>query len=258
MKKYRYFSIVMAFLLFIFNSSAQNISVGVRAGMSIPNLTAGGSNENPLNTGFSSRIGADAAIFADFPVNRVFSIRPMIQYSSQGGKKTGLQAFPTPPEFSPYFPGQAPTYLYADFKNESKLNYLLIPVLANFGWNLSTQSPLRFYVNAGPFAGFLLSAKQVTSGSSDIFMDPKGQQEIPVEKQSFDKTNDIKSQLHTFNAGAEANVGIAYNMGMSNIFIEGGFNYGLINIQKGTANGKNHAGAGTLALGYAWKMGAHR
>lgn len=256
MKKYHYLFFFLFFLFSFSESFAQNISLGVRGGMSIPNLTAGGRESNPLNTGFSSRIGGDAAVFADFSISSLFSIRPMIQYSSQGGKKNGLQAFPIPDEFAAFFPqGQAPLYLYANFKNESKMNYLLIPVLANFGWNFSAQSPWRFYANAGPFAGFLLSAKQVTSGSSNVFADPGGQQQLPTQGPvSFDKTNDIKDQLHTFNAGAEANIGFSYGFGGSNVFIEGGFNYGFINIQKGTANGKNNTGAGTVSLGYAWKL----
>lgn len=236
--------------------SAQNISLGIRGGISIPNLSSGGSNENPLNTGYKSRLGPDAAIFANFKVSPVFSIRPMIEYSSQGGKKDGMQAFPTPPQYAGMFPaGTAPTYLYANFKSEAKLNYLLVPVLAQFGWNLKPSSPFRVYIDAGPFAGFLLSAKQVTSGSSMIYADAEGQQPFPVPSQSFDTTNNIKDQLNKFNAGAEANIGLSYSLGSSNIFIEGGFNYGFLNIQKGTANGKNNTGAGTISLGYAYRFG---
>ncbi len=251
-----FFTITAILLLCCGETRAQQVSIGLRGGMSIPNLTAGGSHQNPLNTGFSSRIGADGAVFADFEITPVFSIRPMIQYSSQGGKKNGLQAFPTPDQFAAMFPGQAPLYLYANFKNESRLNYLLLPVLANFGWNLSAQSPLRFYVNAGPFAGVLLTGKQITSGTSTVYLDEKGAMPLdPVPPQSFDGKKDIKDQLHKFNAGAEANLGFSYRTGASgNIFIEGGFNYGFVNIQKGTANGKNNAGAGTLAVGYSWGL----
>jgi hypothetical protein len=235
---------------------AQNVSLGIRGGISIPNLSASGSNENPLNTGYKSRLGPDASIFANFKISPLFSIRPMVEYSSQGGKKTGMQAFPTPPQYQAMFPaGSAPTYLYANFKSEAKLNYLLVAVLAQFGWNFGPASPFRVYVDAGPFAGFLLSAKQVTSGSSLVYADASGQQPFPIPSQSFDSTNNIKDQLNKFNAGAEANIGLSYNVGNGNIFIEGGFNYGFLNIQKGTANGKNNTGAGTVSLGYAHTFG---
>ena len=243
---------------FTFSASfSQNFALGVRGGISIPNLTSGGSTENPLNTGYSSRLGSDFGIFGEFEISHEFSLQPMIEYSSQGGKKNGLQAFPIPDAYAAYFPpGMAPTYLYANFKSEAKLNYLMIPVLAKFGWNLKPLSPLRIYVDAGPFVGFLLSAKQVTSGSSNIYADAGGQQPLTQDPQSFDATDDIKSQLNTTNFGAEGNVGISYLVGKSNIFIEGGFNYGFLNIQKGTANGKNNTGAATVCLGYAcWLAG---
>lgn len=245
------------FATFIFLSSfAQNFSLGVRGGISIPNLSASGSNENPLNTGYSSRLGPDFGIFGEFKISQVFSIQPMAEYSSQGGKKSGLQAFPTPSAYAAYFqPGPAPAYLYADFKSEAKLNYLMIPVLAKFGWNLKPKSPVRIYVDAGPFVGFLLSAKQVTSGSSNVYGDAGGQNQLTQSAQSFDATQNIKSQLNKTNFGVEGNVGISYGTGKSNIFIEGGFNYGFLNIQKGTANGKNNTGAGTVSLGYAYQLG---
>jgi len=245
--------LLFAFSLFLFNvSKAQNFTLGVSGGISIPNLTAGGSQENPLNTGYKSRLGPDASIFGEYQVSSKFSLEMRAEYSSQGGKKSGMQAFPTPPAMAAMFPdGQAPQYLYANFKSEAKLNYLLVPVLGKFGWNLH-NSPIRIYVDAGPFAGFLLSAHQVTSGSSIIYADQKGTQQLSPGPQSFDANNDIKDQLNTFNFGVSGNLGVAYKFNSSKIFIEGGGNYGFLNIQKGTANGKNNTGAGTLSLGYGY------
>ena len=248
MRKIFNFLFLVIAIFFYSYAGAQNFSIGVRGGISIPNLSSGGSSENPLNTGYSSRLGPDFGIFGEFKISNVFSFQPMIEYSSQGGKKDGLQAFPNPQ-------GMVPTYLYANFKSEAKLNYLMIPVLAKFGWNLKPKSPLRIYVDAGPFVGFLLSAKQVTSDSSNVYADPGGQQPLPGGKQSFYNTQNIKSQLNTTNFGVEGNAGISYRIGNGNIFIEGGFNYGFLNIQKGAANGKNNTGAATVSLGYAYTLG---
>ena len=176
----------------------------------------------------------------------------MLEYSSQGGKKDGLQAFPTPMELGQMFPpGQVPTYLYANFKSEVKINYLMIPILARFGHSFH-QSPFRAYIDAGPFVGFLLSAKQVTSGNSDVYLDPTGKEDLGAGEVPFENTQDIKSQLHNANFGVEGNIGLNYNIGSSNIFFEVGGNYGFINIQKGTANGKNNTGAATAVLGYSF------
>lgn len=231
---------------------AQQIDLGVRGGISIPNLTAGGSEENPLNKGYSSRQGPDFGIFGEYHISKLFSIEAMISYSSQGGKKNGLQAFPVPPQQA----GQLPpgtTYLYADFKSQAKLNYLMVPILAKFGWNLGPKSPLRLYVDAGPFFGFLLSGKQdITGGSTTVFLDEKATQ--PIGQQSFDQNVDIKDQLNTFNFGVSGNVGLAYLFGRSQVFVEGGGNYGFLNIQKGSANGKNNTGAATASIGYAYRI----
>ncbi|MDP4285787.1 MAG: porin family protein [Bacteroidota bacterium] len=245
MKKISSFLFLATFILFTNFLKAQNFTLGVRGGLSIPNLKASGSETNPLNTGYKSRMGPDASLFSEYHISSLFSLQAMLEYSSQGGKKSGMQAFQNPQ-------GLTPPYLYANFKSEAKLNYLLVPVLAKFGWNLSKHSPVRIYFDAGPFAGFLLSAHQVTSGSSMIYADPGGQQPASPSAQSFNSNNDIKDQLNTFNFGISGNLGFAYHFDKSNIFIEGGGNYGFLNIQKGTANGKNHTGAGTVALGYGY------
>jgi Outer membrane protein beta-barrel domain len=244
--------------VFIFSNislSAQDIAIGVRGGISIPNLTAAGSEQNPLNTGYSSRLGPEFGLFAEFKISELFSLQPMLEYSSQGGEKDGLQAFPVPAAMAALFPpGQAPPYLYANFNSEAKLNYLMIPVLAKFGYSFP-ESAFRIYADAGPFVGFLLSAKQVTTGNSEIYTDPSGQQPLPVGSQSFDNTQDIKDQLNSTNFGIEGNIGVSYNFGNSDVFFEAGGNYGFLNIQKGSANGKNNTGAATIVLGYSFWLG---
>ncbi len=231
-------------------ATAQSFSLGARGGISIPNLTAGSGNQNPLNTGYSSRLGPEAAILAEFKFSRLFSVQPMIEYSSQGGKKDGLQGFTTPGAMAAFFPpGQAPEYLYADYKSEAKMNYVMIPVLAKFGRNMG-KSHWRIYIDAGPFVAFLLAAHQVTSGESQFYLDPAGKQALPAGQQSFNNTEDIKDQLHTTNVGIEGNVGLNYRCRSNNFFIEGGGNYGFLNIQKNARNGKNNTGAATVAIGY--------
>jgi hypothetical protein len=243
---------------------AQQTAIGLRGGLTIPNLTSGsGSDVNPLNEGYSSRLGAGFGVFADFKISKLFSLQPMLEYSQQGGKKNGFQAFPVPDQLKPMFGDQAPDYLYADFKSTAKLNYLMLPVLAKFGWDIDKAKKWRLYVDAGPFAGLLLDAHQVTSGNSNVYMDAGKTQPIPNNPQDpsqglltlpFDNTQNIKDQLHHFNFGIEANAGIAYKMKQHAVFIEGGGNYGLVNIQKGSANGKNNSGAATVMIGYAYTL----
>jgi hypothetical protein len=62
MNKKSYLLFVIAFFLSQI-TFAQNFSLGVRGGISIPDLTAGGSQQNPLNTDYKSRFGPDGGIF---------------------------------------------------------------------------------------------------------------------------------------------------------------------------------------------------
>jgi hypothetical protein len=84
MKKSIFYLVIFSMLMVHFNAKAQDMSIGVRGGISIPNLTGGGSSEqNPLNTGYSSRLGPDAGIFAEFNVSSLFSIQPMLEYAGR-------------------------------------------------------------------------------------------------------------------------------------------------------------------------------
>jgi len=242
----------------------QSVDIGIKGGISIPNLSASGSETNPLNEGYSSRVGPGFSLFADVKFSKLFSIQPAIEYSAQGGKKEGFQAFPFPEELIPLMQqmGQTPpTYLYADFNSTAKINYLMIPVLAKFGWDLGVESPFRIYAGAGPFVGFLLNAKQIREGNSALYLDPDGQAPVPNPEdpgspftQSFDGETSIKDQLNKVNFGVEGSIGLSYRLNRSTLFVEGGGNYGFLNIQKGTANGKNNTGAATVMVGYAYSL----
>ena len=257
--KSHYFLLACLFLIFfIATATAQNQKsyFGVKGGISIPNLSAKGSQQNPVNTGYTSRLGPDFAVFFEKAITKTFSFMPAIEYSSQGGKKDGFQAFTTPDDYAAFFPpGQAPPYLYANYNSEAKMNYLMLNALAKFNWQYNSKSPFSVYTDIGPFAAYLLSAHQVTSGSSVIYADEQKQQPLTQGPQSFDNKEDIRSDLHKGNFGIEGDLGIAVNLNAGKIFLEGGANYGFLNIQKGTENGKNQTGAATVRAGYAYSFG---
>lgn len=241
-----------ALLLSTAAANAQ-ITVGVKGGISIPNLTAGG-NETPLNTGYSSRQGPDFAGYVNFHIKGKFSIQPEVEYSSQGGKKDGFQALPTPASYQAQASAYGitlPPYLYANYSSEAKLNYLMIPVLARFDFPLGKK--FAFYVDAGPFLGINLADKQVTSGNSYIWeTNDQSTAPFPTPKQSFDTTDNIKSSINTINFGIEGNVGFSYRFSNFKVFVEGGGNYGFLNIQKYAADGENHTGAATARVGISY------
>lgn len=269
--------------LYSANVSAQRYTVGVKGGISIPNLSAGGTN-SPLSEGYKSRIGSDFGIYVERHFTKEFSVSVGLEYSEQGGKKNGFQALPSnsitaqlPPALENL--AQAfPPYIHSDYDNTAKLNYLLIPMLARFGWKLGSNSPFKFNLGVGPFAGFLVKAKQETSATGSLYFDKAGtikahdallgaliQQgfsqdqaqailsQLPLNSLPSANTN-IKPDTHTFNFGLMGFIGLSYTFGPNTLFVEGGGNYGLLKIQQNAANGENRIGAGVITLGYAFSF----
>lgn len=252
MKSYSRSAMVLLLLIQVTTIKAQSkIDWAVKGGISIPNLTSGTSG-NPVSDGYSSRTGFDGAVAAEWHLSSKFSFQPQLEYSQQGGKKNGLQAFTTPPEMAQGFPpGQVPQYLYADYKSTAKLNYLMLPVLAKYYF---TRGQWRPYISAGPFLSLLLSAHNVSSGSSIVFADANQTQPISAAPVSFDSNDDVKSDLHSWNTGISGHVGLQHKIAGGALFLEAGGNYGFINIQKNAVNGNNKTGAAVINAGYQFRL----
>lgn len=298
------------------------VNIGARGGLTIPRISAAGKT-TPLSDGYKSRMAFGAGVFADFRFTPAFSIQVGLEYSSQGGKKSGFQALPAADVLGPMMAPmggaltqiatqlagagnatgaqqvaqfgaalgqfQAPKYLYADFESEAKFNYVMLPVQAKWGWNLTPTSPVRIYFGAGVFVSRLVSAEQVMSGTSALFtgkdrmttlgnamgmaLNPAleavtdGMAKVALTQfvdlakttlgapQDFDQTKDIYDELKKFNYGLIGHAGIQYSFGANNLFLEGGGNYGLAEIQKGNDNGKNRIGSGSVMVGYSRTIG---
>ncbi len=224
------------------NLYAQKVSIGFKGGFNIPNLTPGGS-QNFLNSGYSSQLRADGGIYGEYHINKRFSISVGAEYSSQGGVtesfQTALNSFP-PPE-----------NLYLNYQREVKLDYLLVPVLARYSWKKNKRSRLGLYTAIGPFAGYLLKARQFKTYSATF--EDEARTKLIDEEFLPDNQADIKNDMYTFNVGIEGFVGIAYNLTRNHtLFVEGGGNYGFLSIQKPIENGKAFTGAGVVTFGYSY------
>ena len=187
MKKVVIFAIATVFS--VAHTYAQNVSIGVKGGLSIPNLTTGGKEyDTPVSEGYSSRMAAGSGIVVDFQLTETFAIQTGLEYSGQGGQKKGVQALPGEPIFEAIkeamgqMPGgdflvpilssvPLPEYVYTDCKSVVKFNYLMLPVQAKLGWHLREASPFRVYVSGGIFGSYLLSAKRELSGTNFMLAD---------------------------------------------------------------------------------------
>ena len=229
-------------------ASASTLMVGPRLGSSIPDLRDN-SGGNDLSTGYSSRVTACAGVFADMTLNPTLSLQLEADFVPQGGKRDGIQIAPGVPNLPPG------TNVYADFKNEAQLDYLEVPLLVKMHFG---EAP-RCYVCAGPYAGFLLSAHQVTSGTAQLYYDKARQQPVvdgsdnPVSA-NFDATTDVKSSLNSTNYGVQFGLGAGRHFGSGEAFLDLRGELGLSNIQKDAVDGKNQTGALVVSAGYAWKV----
>jgi hypothetical protein len=230
---------------------ADQFQVGVHGGLSIPNIHDG---DNPFSKGYTSRQGPFFGIFAEYKLQPHFGLRAEINYASQGGKWDGLQPIIVDLPGLVLPPG---LLLYADFNNESILDYLEVPVMAELTWG---ERP-RLFVTAGPYIGLLIRAKTITGGMSSLYIDDAGTPLLfppdyqPLPPISFDATTDSKEDINDLSAGIAGGVGVAFPAGPGELVFCARFSLGLTNIQADTETyGKNHTGAVVLTIGYAYRV----
>jgi hypothetical protein len=228
-----------------------DFEAGIIGGLNIPNLTGGG--DNPLSSGWSSRTGASFGITGTMRLGENLFLRADAIYSSEGGKRDGMQ----PVDASSLDPSVPPGYyVYANFKNESILNYIEIPVMIKYKYPVGRSS--AFYADLGPYAGILINAKQKTSGSSIVYSDKKGTIPLSVDQStgepfpvSFDANTDILNDCNKFNLGLTGGIGFSHTIGMGDISLDIRGAYGLTTVQKDSQSGSSHTGNLLFALGYS-------
>lgn len=233
------------------DQSVSRFTLGTFGGLNIPKLTGGGGN--PLSENWSSRAGESFGLTFTWNMNLHFAWSIDALYSSEGGQRNGLQAIDGS-SFNPMIP--AGTFFYADFKNESVLNYLEVPVMAKYFFPLSKST--KIYLDLGPYAGYLLSARQKTSGSSIVYADATGTQAVSVDPEteqvfssSFEANTKITDQIHAITFGFTGGIGCSQNIWFGEIILNVRGAYGLTNIQKNIQDGKNHSGNLLISLGYS-------
>jgi Outer membrane protein beta-barrel domain len=244
-------SLLMMALAAAGNGYAGQVRLGLHGGLSVPNIRGG---DNEFSQGYTSRLGPYFGVFGEYELRPHFWLQAGLSYASQGGKRDGMQpiiidvpGLVLPPDL----------VLYADFHNEAILDYLEVPLLAVLTWG---QKP-RFFVNAGPYIGFLVRAKTVTSGMSTIYIDDSGTPLLvppdfqPLPPVSFDATTDTKGDINELNAGIAGGIGLAVPAGPGEIVLGVRFSLGLTNIQTDVETyGHNRTGAIEVLVGYTYLL----
>lgn len=274
------FILLACFLLSI--AIEAQVKIGAKAGYSVGRLT---DNSNNIYTeDYESTSGIDFGLTFEIPVSELFSIQTEILYTQRGGTREGMQPIPVRAlegfgsieqlNFMLALQGKDPVTddnpMYADFTNESDLNYIEIPILGKLGWG----ETWRFYVEAGPYVGFLVSSTQITSGTSLITLDEQGTDPltvlnpnyvpgdptsgppwVPLPPQSFDAETDTKSDLNTLNFGFHAGAGLIREISDKHeVYLGFRGSWGAKAIQKEKVYGESHIGGLVFSLGYAYTL----
>lgn len=225
-----------------------DVHVGFKGGVSVPNLVGGGDNE--VTRDYKSRTDYNFGAYVEYRVSPRFSIQPELNFAPQGGKRDGIQPITRALPGLPPPPGQ---YYYGNFKNTAKLYYLETPVLFKY---TQKRDGARMFVNAGPYAGFLLKARQETRGTSPLFIDGNGTPfPLPVPPVNFDADTDVTDNLNRFNVGLTGGGGVQFPVGKNYFFVDARAAYGLRTLQKNTAtDGESKTGYLLFSFGYAFKV----
>jgi Outer membrane protein beta-barrel domain len=240
--------VVLLALMVARTVDAQEWSLGVRGGPSIPRLSGGG---NEVSGGYSSILAPNFGLAVERSFSGRFSILAEVDYSGQGGQRKGLQPvtqdLPLPPPQGSYY--------YADFTNRSELDYLEVPILGKGQWPLGAS--WRFFAEAGPYVGYLLKGQEKTSGTSPIY-DNYGQGLVAITPPvSFDATTNVRGDLNRFNVGAMAGIGVDYLLSRRDvIYVDIRGEYGLTAVQKDTSqNGRSNTGSAAVLVGFKHTLG---
>ena len=238
----------LAALLLALPAAAQtpDVSIGGHAGLSIPNIRAGATDV--LSKGFSSRRGPFFGIFLEKRLSSRLSLVVDVNYTSQGGKRDGVQPITMDIGLPPLPDG---SYYYADYHNETILDYVEIPVQVRVQFG----TRFRFFINGGAYLGFLVSAKAVTSGSSLIYLDQAMTQPVTPSPVPFDAETNVSDSLKRTNIGITGGGGIMYRVGPGDLVAEAHFQVGLTTIQQDVStSGNNKTGAVVVSLGYSFPL----
>ncbi len=197
MKKFNYLkqAICLSAILFSIETTNAQVGIGVKGGLNLSKLTI--KEENGLTNSFLPG-GAGGLVF-NFKANDLFSLQPELLYSSQG---THLK-----------------TSLFGDFSSKLSTNYFQLPVLAKLSFG---SENVRAFVNVGPYAAYLMSAKTKISAMGQ-------EEEVKVD---FSEPS-VKESANRFDFGIAGGLGVAFKVGPGDLFVEGRYNLGLLDINKG-------------------------
>jgi hypothetical protein len=173
-------------------SFSQENGFGISINSLTTNFNYGSSNKSlqPFKKDFK---GLQAGASYQIGVNRMFSVVPELNFAIKGGRLKADN------------PGTI---------NKSTLRFYTVevPVFARLHIN-------RLYINAGPYAAYVLGGRLKVSGSSDVA--------ASSTKVSFGSS---AGQLHRWDYGFQAGAGYNFKLSNANLTLDARYGYGLASI----------------------------
>ncbi len=184
-------SIMLASAMMLFSAATfAQTTFGLKQGAAITTLSAKGDLYNDNNVSYSYNAG----LFATIPVNTFLAIQPEVNYVRKGRCNET-------------------TELNTATKTDFLLHYMQVPVLLQYRNNqLLNKSASVFFINAGPYAGFVLDTQTRISESSE------GGMLVPVDdSKNTDWGAVFGIGVQTPIRGKEVRFDLRYDMGLSEI-----------------------------------------
>jgi hypothetical protein len=136
--------VAVLFLMLISTASFAQFGLGIRQGIAVSTFADKGDICDNTNVTLSYTAGA----FISVPLNKSLAIQPELNYIRKGRSNET-------------------TELNTTFETDLKNNYLQVPVLLQYRDARSFgKTGSAFYVNGGPYAGFVLNTKTHVSGGN--------------------------------------------------------------------------------------------
>lgn len=165
------------------NSPAGHINIGIKGGVNIFNV------HNNNSSMYDARVGYNFGLLGHIHLSSKFAFQPELVYSAQGAK-----------------------YKIDNVTTKYNLDYINIPLLIQYMFDNG------FRIQAGPQAGFLISAKSKANNN----------------------TTDNKNNLKTIDFGVS--FGVSYVFPPTGFGIDARYNLGLTNINKNSAVNSTNRG----------------
>jgi len=177
-------------LLLISTATFAQTTLGLRQGVAATTLSAKGDLYNNNNVTYSYTAG----MFTTFPINKSLAIQSEANYVRKGRCNET-------------------TELNTTTKTDFMLHYLQVPVLLQYrNDQLLNKSGSVFYINGGPYAGFVLSTQTRVTETSE------GGTLVPVDdSKNTDWGASLGIGLQMPIRGKDVRFDLRYDMGLSEI-----------------------------------------